>query len=290
MNLKLPKPKPKTPARQRLTMPGPIDDLYRDMRDRRLLLPALFLLVAIIAVPVALSAQKSDPPAPLAFVPPKGAAAVAPAVLTEQPVGVRDYHERLAELKSKNPFAEKFKAPAAPAGGESGPTDSTTSTPTGATTSTPTDTGAAAPAVSGPPPTDSDSRPPTDSGDPPPVATEPVRILLASRIDAFAGPKGDGRKIRNVEGGDLLPSRKTAPVVIFLGTNDALTEAKFIVSRDVTHTEGDGTCRPNRGNCEFLTMKKGDKQFFTFGPHDREYVVRVVDIYDVVVDREVQAR
>ncbi|MDQ3572926.1 MAG: hypothetical protein M3383_08720 [Actinomycetota bacterium] len=283
MNIKLPKPKTPSPARRQLTMPGPVEDLYRDMRDRRLLLPALLLLVAIIAVPVALSAQKSDPPAPLAFVPPKGAEAVAPAVLTEQPIGVRDYHERLAELKSKNPFAEKFKAPTAPDVGETSPTE--------AAAPAPADTGAPAPAPSVSPPAGGGDQPPADRGsDSSPAAPKTVHILLASRIDAFTGPRGDGRKIRRIEGGDLLPSKKAAPVVIFLGTNEALTEAKFIVSRDVTQTEGDGACRPSRAICEFLTMKKGEKRFFTFGPRDREYVLRVVDIYEVVVDREVQAR
>ncbi len=45
-----------------LQAPDFLTDLYRDMRDRRLLIPALALIVTALAIPVLL---KTDPPAPV---------------------------------------------------------------------------------------------------------------------------------------------------------------------------------------------------------------------------------
>ena len=116
----LPKRKPKSDAaadaepkaaQTQVRVPRAVEDLYRDMRDRRLLLPALALIVAIVAVPFLLTTPKEPAPVPAAFQPPEGSEAVAPAVLAEEEVGVRDYRKRLDELKSKNPFADSFTLP-----------------------------------------------------------------------------------------------------------------------------------------------------------------------------------
>ena len=212
---RIPKParKPKaSAARRQVRVPRPLDDLYRDMRDRRLILPAVALLVAIIAVPVALSADKESPPAPLAYTPPEGAEAVAPAVLTEQPVGVRDYRERLDELKSKNPFASDFGGPAE--GGSGGGSSAAASSPTVDVTA-PTGSGSGGPTT-----TNTDTiQPDNPTGD---AATEQPDdsqssgsgdgggdevLILAPRIDVRGGPVGNRKKIKDVESGDLLPDR-----------------------------------------------------------------------------------
>ena len=131
----------KRTAKTQIQVPRAVEDLYRDMRDRRLLFPALALIVAIIAVPLALSASKEPAPAPAVFQPPEGSEAVAPAVVTEQQVGVRDYRKRLEGLKSKDPFAGSFASDDASAAGDGElvdpPSTSTaTSTPTPSASST----------------------------------------------------------------------------------------------------------------------------------------------------------
>ncbi len=268
MKLKVTMPKrPKTSARP--TVPAPIYDLYRDMRDRRLLLPAVVLIVAIIAVPVALSADSQAPPPPLAFVPPEGSEAVAPAVLTEEPAGVRDYRQRLSGLKEKNPFAEKFKAPKETSAGGLAPPE---------------------PIPVEAPPASIETRPTPIFGGAeqqvaPPVPGEPDSVELTDRIDAWAGLKGSGRKLKGVEAGDSVPSRQAAPVLIFINANRDLTKARFAVSRDVTDSDGDGSCKPRRGSCQTLMFKPGEKRVFTYGPHDRTYTVRVIEIYQKSVSR-----
>ena len=116
--IKIPKvrtPRLKTPKinAPKVQTPAFLNNLYRDMRDRRLLLPALALVIAVIAVPAALSsssATTAPPPAPAAA----GSAheaATSPAVLTEQ-LGVTDYRKRLEQIKSKNPFRKHFTSAA----------------------------------------------------------------------------------------------------------------------------------------------------------------------------------
>src|SRR6266571_5111065 len=82
---------------KKIQTPAFLNNLYRDMRDRRLLLPALALIFALIAVPVALSsssATTAPPPAPAATGGSARDAATSPAVLTEQ-LGVTNYRQRL---------------------------------------------------------------------------------------------------------------------------------------------------------------------------------------------------
>ena len=109
----LPKRKPKAQATDsrsasRVQAPAFAQDLYKDMRDRRLIIPAVALLVAIVAVPIVLSSPSESsvtPPAPVAD---PDAVAVEPAVLAVQEIGVRDYRKRLSELEQKNPFGSRF--------------------------------------------------------------------------------------------------------------------------------------------------------------------------------------
>jgi hypothetical protein len=300
--MKLPSlPKPRSKANPKATkaqvrMPRALEDLYRDMRDRRLIIPALALIVAMVAVPVALKAPTEDPPAALAFTAPEGSEAVAPAVLTEQPIGVRDYRQRLDELKSKNPFTDRFAFPedaagvggsgdagsepvdlgAVPAGGTSDPGSGLPNNDTGAPTGPGTpatdianDTGAGG----------------TDTGGGGGGGSDDEVLILAPMIDVSAGPVGNRKNISDVEIGDLLPDRRKAPVVIFLGATTNLKSANFLVSGDVTETAGDGDCQPRDNDCEFLRLRKGEKRSFVYEPTGRRYVVKVKDIREEVVDR-----
>jgi hypothetical protein len=285
----LPKRKPKSDAvadakpkaaKTQVRVPRAVEDLYRDMRDRRLLLPGLALIVAIVAVPFLLTTPKEPAPAPAAFQPPEGSEAVAPAVLAEQEVGVRDYRERLDELKSKNPFADSFAGTGNDGGSGGGelvdpsaaPVSPAAPAPT-TSTATPADPTEPTSSASGTADTSSDA----GSGD--------EILILAPRVDVHAGKFGKPRDIEGVETGDLLPSRKTAPVVMLVGVSDNLEFATFLVSDDVTETNGDGSCRPRANDCEFLRLAAGEKRTFIYEPNGRKYVIKVTDIREVIVDR-----
>jgi hypothetical protein len=282
----LPKRKPKSDgaadakpkaAKTQVRVPRAVEDLYRDMRDRRLLLPGLALIVAIVAVPFLLTTPKEPAPAPTAFQPPEGSEAVAPAVLAEQEAGVRDYQERLDELKSKNPFADSFAGTGNDGGSSGGELVDPSAAPVSPVAPAPT-TSTATPAD----PTSSASGTADSSSD---DGSGDEILILAPRVDVHAGKFGKPRDIEGVETGDLLPSRKTAPVVMLVGVSDDLEFATFLVSDDVTETNGDGSCRPGRNDCEFLRLAEGEKRTFVYGSQERKYVVKVTDIREVVVDR-----
>jgi hypothetical protein len=277
-----PKPKPKRAAKPRAQIKAPqfVEDLYRDMRDRRLLLPALALIIAIVAVPVALSASKEPAPAPVAAVPPEGAEAVAPAVLAETPGGIRDYRERLDELKSKNPFESAAAEAAAATSGDpadvivtpSGDPASSTSTSTATSTSTtsPTDTSL---------PTD-DPAPPSGGGDDEP---KPEILVAQPRLDVEAGRAGEARLIDDVKPGDLLPSKREAPIAMFLEASANLKFAHFAISENVSRATGQGRCRPRPNDCEFLRLSEGEKRTFVYGEDGDRYTLKVTNIREVLV-------
>ena len=252
--------------------PALVSDLLKDMRDRRLVVPALALLVAIVAVPVVLSSSPSPVVPSAALAPDPDAAAVEPGVLAVQEVGVRDYRERLDALDRSNPFGDRFEPDAASGeaeGSELAPADSGVPVePSGTTV--------------GSEPASPTTSSPGNSGTPPPLPnTEEEPYVLVPRVDVEVGIVDRDRRqtIEGVKSGDLLPSKQT-PVAMFLGNNDDSSIADLLVSRDVSRVNGEGECKPGRNNCEFLRMEDGDTAYLRFADGKR-YVITVKDIYFV---------
>jgi hypothetical protein len=253
-------------------------DLYRDLRDRRLLIPVAALLVAIVAVPVMLK-RDSDAAPPLAAAAgvPEDAAAAAPAVLVNE-AGVRDYRKRLDQLKETNPFEQKFALPTPESVALQGD-DGSTAAPTAAagtgdssgldpavTDTTVTDTVASAPSSVT---TDTTVTEPDGEQVDTSVATEPEQPkpearFYAGRIDVTVGELGDAKRVDGVRYLDLLPSR-SQPVAAFLGLANGGEGAVFSVAREVVETDGDGSCAPKQpAPCQFLSMEVGDKRTFRY--------------------------
>jgi hypothetical protein len=261
----------------KLEPPRFLSDLYRDLRDRRLLVPVAGLLVAIVAVPVLLKGGSSAAtPPPSASAAPDDATAVAPAVMVND-AGVRDYKKRLAELKETNPFEQKYALPTPQSvalqdtGSGSSPSTSTTTSSAGGSTSidtTVTDTSTTSSSSAGSVTTDTttvtdsestaDDSGPDQSGSSKPPKPE-VRFY-AGRIDVTVGKLGDAKRIDDVGYLDLLPN-DNRPVVAFIGLANGADAAVFSISRDVVETEGDGSCAPKKPSpCEFLTLEVGDQE------------------------------
>lgn len=277
-----------------LKVPQFVTDIYRDLRDRRMLIPVILLLGALVAVPMLLSSSTQAPPQPS---PRSGAsvddaAAVQPAVLAEQ-VGIRDYRERLEEFQEGNPFRQQFKIPEIDEGGLAGASDAgadaglggvdagSTDTPTGTvpdTGSTSTATGGSTSSTSS-----GSSTPTTDPQPVQPPEVKTVNRFYEYRIDAKVGRADRQLNLREgIREFDLLPSA-SAPVVAFLGVTPD-DEAAFVVSADATPVDGgDGRCVPNAQNCLFMTLDAGDEQMFDYATDDTaepdRYELKVVDVY-----------
>jgi hypothetical protein len=248
--------------------PALLKDLYRDLRDRRLLIPAVALVVALVAVPVLLSTDSPSaaPPAPP---PPAEATAAQPAVLAET-AGVRDYRKRLEALKSKNPFEQKFALPtpesvalADDGSGSSSSADPATGSLGAASTSTSSgSSGGDLPTASPTPPVPQ----------PAPGSVKHTRRLITRVVDVTLGPLGETKAYDNVRYTDLLPSNEV-PIVAYFSASPNAKRAAFLLSAGVVSSDGDGTCAPSPESCYYLVMKPGDQRYLHYQPEGATEVV-----------------
>jgi hypothetical protein len=259
-----------------------LNDLYRDLRDRHLLLPAVALLVALIAVPVLLAKPAEPaPPLPAAAAAGGDVTAVTSAVLVDGSVPVRQYKKRLAKLKSKNPFDVNIKVQQTGGGGSGGggssDTTSTSTTPAGTTPTTPAGTSTPPSGSPTTPPTSSDvpSGTPTDTTTTPGdttggstnnTPTQPEIRFFAGRVDVTMGPIGKGRDYDDVKYLTFLPDDAT-PIAAFVGLtgNGDNESAVFAISQLAEVVDGDGTCAPHKPTpCQFLTLKPGESRYIKY--------------------------
>lgn len=265
-------------GRPTLETPKFLDDLYRDLRDRRLLPVVILLLVAIVAVPIALSVSSGTPqPADslaTGIVPADTPEAQA-AVLAENP-GLRNYKERLDDLKAKNPFHQLFEsgrlglpagvASSSDGGAASSPSPASPTTGAPSSVGAPTTAGAATTAggdTASVPSGTSPATAPSGSGDG--VGTGGASgggaQLFAFRVDLFYGPDGQVKKHNNVKSLDVLN-----PVGLFVGVGEDAKRAVFMLSSDVVGVPGEGQCAPSPDRCEFLGLKEGEAVEILYQP------------------------
>ncbi len=278
----------------KLTAPKFVDDIYRDLRDRHLLLPAVALLVALVAVPLLLKKPAEDAPVP-AVVPSVDSSAVTSAVLVDDSVDVRDYEKRLAALKSKNPFEANITVE--PSGGGGGGDDAATpdtgGAPTGGDTTAPT-----TPDTTGSVPTGTDTGTdvstgaPTDTVDDTDTTDEPETVteirFLAGRVDITMGPLHKARQYDNVKYLTFLPDDAT-PIATFVGLTEsgAGKEAVFAISSLVEVGEGGGSCSPHKpAPCQFLTLKAGEQRNLKYDGKTYRLKVRDTHVVEVKDPRE----
>jgi hypothetical protein len=260
--------------------PQLLGDLYRDLRDRRLLPVALLLLAALVAVPVVLSSSSASTPAAPVSAPATASeedSIAQPAVLAED-FGIRDYSKRLEQFKTKNPFRQQFQLPEVTSSTlTEGPIASTDAT---SSTSESTDDGGSA--STGTATSTTSSTPDTSD----PIArTDTQRELVTHRIDVRVGPSGDLQEREGVKQLSLLPSKGT-PVVAFLGASEDGKRALFLVSGDVSAVSGDGRCLPSPSSCSYLTLKEGEQASFDYTPDATTYELRLEAIREVLLKRD----
>ena len=294
-----------------------LNDVYRDLRDRHLLLPAVALLIALVAVPVLLKSKEEPAPAPAAVATADASdSELTAAVLADDSVSVRNYRKRLAALKRKNPFQPQF-VPTSNGGGSG-----STSTG-GSATSTSGSTGSAVGGISGtsssggtgpaPVPTLPGGNTTVDettvddttvnenggngnggngnggngngNNQPSNEDVEVVNHLVTRRVDLTIGIQGNPKLRENVKPMTILPD-EAAPVVAYLGTDEAGRRAAFVVAKDATLAGGTAACVPAPENCLYITLQKGETASLDFGPDGQTYDLRLLQIRDVELKAE----
>lgn len=242
-----------------------LGNLYRDLRDRRLLPVVLLLIVAIAAVPLLMRDGGEEPISRGSTgdngLPGGQPSQLDPVVVTQAPE-LRAFRQRLASFQSTNPFDQVVPPPAS-AADEAAATE--TGDDLGITGGTPTDPSSAElpidplpvdPATVDPPATD------TPPADVPPAGDDGV-IFYSTRVDVRVGAIGQSEVLEDVKEFSFLPDNQRPVVEYLLGDLD-LTSASFVVSPSVDSTEGDGECAPSPGACEFLLLDVGEEQSFVY--------------------------
>ena len=106
--------------------------------------------------------------------------------------------------------------------------------------------------------------------------------MVVTTIDVRVGRAGETKVLKGVESLQFLPGDKR-PVVQFVQGDSDGTHAAFVVSADVTKSEGDGKCDPGRNDCQFLLMEKGDTQTFVYGAAQESYRLQLLAIHRELV-------
>ena len=258
-----------------LKVPQVLQDLYWDLRDRRLLPLIALVIVAIIAVPFLLGegekpAEKVTPP------PTVNGSSAREASLTVLPAepGLREPSKRLAHRSAKNPFKQQFTGPvfnegSAPIEEGSGGESSVTGT---------SETGGSSPApesVPVPVPSGSGSLNPGEVQ----LYSFGIDISIAHTEVTESGTKKMGApEIRkNVVRGKPLPGKK-APVLVFLGVDTGLKNALMLVSTEATSLFGDNECAAGTATCQLLTLEPETPEVVEYGENGARYKFELLKV------------
>jgi hypothetical protein len=270
-----------------LKAPPVLNDLYRDLRDRRLLPLVGLILVAILATPFLLGGAEESTPAPVA---PIGGAAAEDASLTVLPArpGLRDPDKRLAGRQAKDPFVQKYSGPVLNEG--SAPVAESAGAPAGGSGETVVESsgGSSAPAPESAPVESGSGG--GGSSPPAPQAGQIQLFTFAADLKIFhTEATADGKKkmsapeIRE----EVLPTTplpgKKSPALTYLGADPkSAKKALLLVSPEVESLLGDGKCVSGTSTCQLLALEPEVPEVVEYGPNGVRYKIEVLKIYPVV--------
>lgn len=260
-----------------LKVPDPLIDVYYDLKERHLLPLVAVLLVAIVAVPIALSQASSseDSGEPAVATPSTAGGQGGQLVATSTP-GLRDFRHRLRDLHAKDPFKQQYAEEEA--AGESG--EGTAESSSGGTTPS---------SETIPPTTTSPGTEPAEEGTRGPGELTYYSYAIDVRVSAGGSQDGgsSSKKAivrRNLPELTMLPSRET-PAVIYMGSTKDGKKALMLVSSNVDSIFGDARCVLGSQTCELLAMEPGLPETFVYGGTGRTYKIQLLKIHLVETDK-----
>lgn len=269
-------------------MPAFFGDLLYDLRERRLLAPLAFLLVAILAVPFLLGGGSEETrPAPRAVaVPPSLETSGAKLTVVEAQPGLRDYRKRLDGRQPTNPFKQRYTSPQVE-GAELNESSSrqTTTVTTGGTTGSSTTEAAPTPSTNSPTSTPGSGR----GAERLTFYTWGISVWISKAGGNNAEPddKPESSVKHEVLPQATLPGPK-APVVTYMGLSrkaaqkDDEARALLLVSDDVTLVTGEAKCMAGGDVCQLIEAQPGVPISFTYGANETRYTIKVLKIELVV--------
>ncbi len=256
-------------------VPEQLSALVDDLRERRLLPVVILLAAAIIAVPVLLSSGAEKTPAP-SPVPAAVAAGTdvpeAQLAVLSKTEGLRDFKQRLRDLRAKDPFMQQYTTPqksqAAEQAGALTQTVEEPSAPIASEGGSGTKKSASA----------KPSKPQTSS-----QAAKPETQLVSYEIDVWTGESGNLKLREGVSRFTALPY-DAKPAAAFIGVTNDGKKALFQISSSVLTLSGDGVCLLGIGRCDTISLSPGKSATMLFGPNGVTYGLKLVRINRVVKD------
>lgn len=269
-----------------LKVPQVLQDLYWDLRDRRLLPLIALVLVAIVAVPFLLG-ESAKPVEPVAPSPGASSSSAREASLTVLPAepGLREPSKRLAHRAPKNPFHQQYTAPVFNAG--SAPIEESSSGGGGASVTGTGGGGGGGETGGGSSSPESAPVPaPSGSGSLQPGEVRLISFAIDIKIahtevtESGAKKMGPWETREKVERGTPLPGKK-APVLTYLGVDTSLKKALMLVSTEVTSLYGDNECAAGTATCQLLTLEMNTPEVVEFGENGARYKFELLKVEPV---------
>jgi hypothetical protein len=267
--------KPKVPgAVSNLKVPAVFTDVYRDLRDRRLLPLVALLLVAIVAVPILLSESSESETEAEAGANPGAASASGDKdgketiVVSRSTPGLRNYERRLSHRTPTNPFKQKFRD----SGGGEGEGDK--ESPSGSSSSGGSES----------------TEPETGGGS---TGTATHRITYFSwAIDVRVVPVSSNGTPSEAEPSvrhelptlSPLPGRET-PALTYVQTSADAKKVLMLVNPNVRGSFGEGVCVSGGETCQMLALKVGEPQTIVYGGNERVFRIEILKIKMIESDK-----
>jgi hypothetical protein len=273
-----------------IKVPGFVQDVFYDLKDRHLLPIAAILLVALIAVPIALSQSGSEGEEPAAGEAGASSASQSGAesgeLVSKAAPGLRDYRRRLKHLRAKDPFIQQYS------GEGSSATESSTSTEAAGSTEsfeegvyTESSSEAASTA-----PTESSSGTETGESNSAPGKTQYYSYAIDVKVSTGGSqedesPSVDGKPTvrRNLPELTMLPSREK-PAIVYMGSTSDGKKALVVVSSNVDAVFGDAKCVLGSQTCQMLALEPGLPETFVYGGNNRTYKIELLKIHLIKSD------
>jgi hypothetical protein len=240
-----------------------------DLRQKNLLLPAIALIVALVAIPVLIARGGSDGSSlssSFGSVSATSSPETEDAVVAYHP-GVRNFKKRLSHLGAKDPFTQQYTNSPAPA--DSSGSDSLAQALGDSTNSGSTGVGGGSTGGGG-----------GGGGG----GKSPGKVVKTHKTTYFwwesdvqVGESGTQlTTMNNVKPFQFLPSPEV-PVLTYIGTVSG-SQAVFLVSKDVSSIGGEGTCFPSVDACQLLGLDAGKGADLIYGPDGKTYHVQVLRV------------
>ncbi len=290
-----------------LRVPGFVQDVYYDLKDRHLLPLAAILLVAIVVVPFALS--KSSEGADEADAGAVATTTTAAAggnggsgeLVAKSAPGLRAYQRRLDHLTSKNPFHQQYRdgetSGEGGGSGEGGSASTVTTTETSETVESETsyESGGSGGSENGGGRGHLtwysyaiDVKVTTGAAEGSSRAKTGNELSVAGGTSGGAPvlAQGDAKAQlrRNLPELTMLPSRE-APALTYMGSTKDGKKALMLISSDVTGLFGDAKCVIGSSTCQLLALEVGLPETVVYGGNNRTFKIEVVEIHLVASDK-----